>query len=116
MDVAFGFVGKDFSIVVTDCGVPRSIVVMKQFEDKIVKVAPKSVFAVSGEVSDRNNFSDYIQKNIKWFEMRNGRELTNHAIANFTRCACVSVREPIAQRSENSIDFATARFRCFCHG
>jgi len=85
MDCAFGFVGKDYTILVTDCSVPRSIVLMKEYEDKVAKVGPFTAFALTGEASDTKNFSEYIDRNIKWYEIRNGRLLTNDAIANFTR-------------------------------
>jgi len=58
---------------------------MKQFEDKITPIASHTLFALAGEVSDRNNFAEFIQRNLKWYEMRNGRTLSNHGIANFTR-------------------------------
>ncbi|ETO12409.1 hypothetical protein RFI_24966 [Reticulomyxa filosa] len=106
MDAAFGFVGKDYALVVCDCAVPRSIVVMKQFEDKIAAARKKRGITqytrkqnniLIGKVFEliflieiwankyRNNFSEYIQRNLKWYEMRNGRKLSNHAIAHFTR-------------------------------
>lgn len=85
MDAAFGFVGKDFTILACDCSVPRSIVLMKEYEDKILKIGGYTAFALTGEVSDTKNFSEYIDRNVKWYEIRNGRSLTNDAIANYTR-------------------------------
>jgi len=85
MDASFGFVGKDFALVACDCSVPRSIVLMKSYEDKILELGASTLFALSGEVGDRKNFGEYIVRNMKWYEMRNGRKLDNDAIANFTR-------------------------------
>ena len=34
---------------------------------------------------NRKNFGEFIERNIKWYEMRNGRTLDNEGIANFTR-------------------------------
>merc|ERR1712157_685535 len=31
------------------------------------------------------NFGEFIERNLKWYEMRNSRTLDNEAIANFTR-------------------------------
>ena len=53
MDASFGFVGKDYALVACDCSVPRSIVVMKAYEDKIMEVGTQTLFCLTGEVSDR---------------------------------------------------------------
>ena len=82
---AFGFTGKDFALLAVDCCVPRSIVVMKSNDDKILKISDKTMFALIGDVGDRKNFGEYILRNIKWYQMRNGKSLTNKEIANYTR-------------------------------
>lgn len=58
---------------------------MKSYDDKILQVAPNTLFALTGEVGDRKNFGEFIQRNIKWYQMRNNRSMNNKAIANFTR-------------------------------
>eukprot|EP01083_Nonionella_stella_P226298 803815_1 len=82
---SFGFVGKDYALVASDCSVPRSIVTMKSYDDKIHKVASRTLFALTGDVGDRKNFGEFIERNIKWYEMRNSRTLDNEGIAAFTR-------------------------------
>mmetsp|Transcript_14882 Transcript_14882/g.22451 ORF Transcript_14882/g.22451 Transcript_14882/m.22451 type:complete len:226 (+) Transcript_14882:41-718(+) len=82
---SFGFIGKDYALVATDCAVPRSIITMKSYDDKIQKVADQTLFCLSGDVGDRKNFGEFIGRNLKWYEMRNGRKLDNDGIANFTR-------------------------------
>jgi len=82
---SFGFIGKDYALVASDCSVPRSIITMKSYDDKIQKVASRTLFALTGDVGDRKNFGEFIERNIKWYEMRNSRSLDNEGIANFTR-------------------------------
>eukprot|EP00484_Ammonia_sp_Unknown_P002042 CAMPEP_0197021926 /NCGR_PEP_ID=MMETSP1384-20130603/2807_1 /TAXON_ID=29189 /ORGANISM="Ammonia sp." /LENGTH=224 /DNA_ID=CAMNT_0042449855 /DNA_START=84 /DNA_END=758 /DNA_ORIENTATION=- len=82
---SFGFIGKDYALVATDCAVPRSIITMKSYDDKIQKVATGTLFALTGDVGDRKNFGEFIERNIKWYEMRNDRKLDNEGIANLTR-------------------------------
>ena len=55
MDAIFGFTGKDFTVLAADCSVPRSIVIMKTGEDKMLQVAQHTLFALGGEVGDRLN-------------------------------------------------------------
>jgi len=43
------------------------------------------MFALGGEHGDRNEFGQYMQKNIKLYTLRFGFNLTTQAIAQFTR-------------------------------
>lgn len=41
--------------------------------------------AVSGDSGDMSNYAEYIQKNLKLYEMIHGYKLTPKAAANFSR-------------------------------
>ena len=41
--------------------------------------------AVSGDAGDMSNYAEYIQKNLKLYEMVHGYKLTPNAAANFAR-------------------------------
>ena len=41
--------------------------------------------AVSGDAGDMTNYAEYIQKNLKLYEMVHGYKLTPNAAANFSR-------------------------------
>jgi 20S proteasome subunit beta 4 len=84
-DSIFGFVGKDYVLLVADAVQARSIVVLTEFEDKILPLDSHKLFAMSGEHGDRIQFSQYIQKNLSLYYYRNNLELTTHAAANYTR-------------------------------
>lgn len=84
-DNVFGLVGKDYVLLVADAIQARSIVVLTEFEDKILPLDSHKLFAMSGEHGDRIQFSQYLQKNMALYYYRNNLELTTHAAANFTR-------------------------------
>jgi len=54
-------------------------------EDKILEIDGNKMMALGGEHGDRNEFGQYIQKNVKLFTLRQGFTLSTHAVANFTR-------------------------------
>ncbi|KRX06461.1 hypothetical protein PPERSA_05074 [Pseudocohnilembus persalinus] len=85
MDSSFGVVGKDFVIVATDSSVLRSIMKLHEDEDKTKKLTNTQILAISGEASDRLQFGDYVEKNLKFFKYRNGITLSNQETANFIR-------------------------------
>merc|ERR1712241_306295 len=85
MECIFGMACDDFVMVATDQTNARSIMVMKEDEQKVVNLSDRLVMAVSGESGDTNQFAEYIAKNIQLYKMRNGYELSPAAAANFTR-------------------------------
>jgi len=76
---------NDFVMVAADQTNARSIMVMKSDMKKYMQLSDKLIMAVSGESGDTSQFSEYIQKNIQLYKMRNGYELSPAAAANFTR-------------------------------
>jgi 20S proteasome subunit beta 4 len=84
-DSVFGFSGKDFVLVAADTATARSIVLLKNDEDKIVKIDSHKVFATSGDAGDRVQFCEFIKKNLDLYYYRNDLTLSTRAVANFTR-------------------------------
>lgn len=86
MDVAFGLVGKDFALLVTDTNAGRSVVVMKEAEDKIKELDKHKLLAVTGEPGDSTQFSEFVAANMELYRFRNnGLRLSTKAAANFMR-------------------------------
>lgn len=85
MDHLIGLVGKDFALVAADRKVAHSIIAVKNDEDKILALDHHKLLACGGELGDTKNFSEYIQKNIALYNLRNGVKLTTHAAAHYTR-------------------------------
>lgn len=85
MECLIGIQGKDFVLVASDTVAARSIVKMKNDQDKMFQLSNNLLMAVAGEPGDTVQFSEYISKNIQLYKMRNGYELSAKAAANFTR-------------------------------
>ncbi|KAJ3319012.1 Proteasome subunit beta type-4 [Boothiomyces sp. JEL0866] len=85
MEVLLAITGKDFVITAADATAARSIVLMKQGEDKSRELNKNTLLLYSGEGGDTVQFAEYIQKNIKLYSIRNGVDLTPKAVAHFTR-------------------------------
>ncbi|XP_067032067.1 proteasome subunit beta type-2-like [Acropora muricata] len=85
MECLIGIQGPDFVLVASDSASGRSIIRMKDDQDKMFKLSSKLLMLVTGEAGDTVQFAEYIEKNIQLYKMRNGYELTPHAAANFTR-------------------------------
>ncbi|XP_050402829.1 proteasome subunit beta type-2 [Patella vulgata] len=85
MECLIGLQGKDFVLVASDNISARSIVSMKQDQDKMFPLSDKLLMLVCGESGDTAQFAEYIAKNIQLYKMRNGYELSPSAAANFTR-------------------------------
>ena len=78
MDTLLGLVGKDYVLIGADANAARSIMVFKQDEDKIVQLNSHTIMAQAGSNGDRTHFGEYIQKNVKLYELRNGFSLNTH--------------------------------------
>ncbi|KAI8898742.1 nucleophile aminohydrolase [Globomyces pollinis-pini] len=85
MEVLLSITGKDFVLTATDAVFARSIVLMKQGEDKSRELNKNTLMLYSGESGDTVNFAEYIQKNIKLYSIRHGLDMSPNAVAHFTR-------------------------------
>lgn len=85
MDSAIGICGEDFVLIGSDMAQIRSIVVLKEDENKIVNLDSHKIMSLSGPNGDRVAFSEYIKKNLALYSLRHGSNLSTHAAANFTR-------------------------------
>jgi len=85
MDSAFGLVGDGFAILAADASAGRSILVFKHDVDKIMELDSHKLLGGSGTPADTANFTEYIQKNLKLYQLNNDLNLTTKGAANFTR-------------------------------
>lgn len=85
MDSVFGFVGNGYVIVGADASAARSIVVFKHDHDKIMQLDDRKLLAAGGTQADNEAFCEYIQKNMKLYQLNNDLQLTTHGAANFMR-------------------------------
>lgn len=85
MDSQFAFVGSDFVCVIADTTAVQQIIVQKSNEDKIIELDKSKLFALSGPKGDCANFGEFVKCNLNLYRLKNGRELTTRAAANWTR-------------------------------
>merc|ERR1740127_210324 len=89
MDSLFGMIGGEgedgFVLMAADTSSARSILVFKRDEDKIMDLDGTKLLANSGPTSDRNNFTEYIQKNMSLYALNNDLKLSTSAAASYTR-------------------------------
>ncbi|CAN0185771.1 unnamed protein product [Phaeothamnion confervicola] len=65
--------------------VGRSIVMYQQELDKIMKLDDSKLLAAVGPQADCSTFTEYIQKNMKLYELNNDLRLSTPAAANYIR-------------------------------
>lgn len=85
MECLIGICGKDFVVVASDNLAAHSIIAIKHDNHKQFELGDKMIMAVSGDAGDMSNYAEYIQKNLKLYEMIHGYKLTPNAAANFSR-------------------------------
>jgi len=85
MECLLGIRFNDYVLLAADTVDARSIVVMNHDEEKFCKLSDKVMMAVCGEAGQTDNFSEYIQKNVKLYKMRFTYELSPKSTAHFTR-------------------------------
>ncbi|KAI0824515.1 N-terminal nucleophile aminohydrolase [Trametes gibbosa] len=87
MDISFALTGKGYVIVAADTTAARSIVKMKVDEDKIKVLSPHLLMAYSGEPGDTVQFSEYIERNLRLYQIRNTYALRPPSAASWIRRA-----------------------------
>ncbi|CAG8548911.1 7628_t:CDS:2 [Paraglomus brasilianum] len=85
MECIFGFTGKDFVMTATDSTVAQSILIVKSTEDKSRALSKRILLLFAGESGDTVQFAEFIQRNVRLYEIRNGVELSTKSAATFTR-------------------------------
>ncbi|KAJ9105561.1 hypothetical protein QFC19_003543 [Naganishia cerealis] len=114
-DCSFGITGKDFVLLASDQSAGRSIIKMKSDENKIRTLSPGLALAFGGEPGeftslgkrrlmggtsnelakrggesdmikrDTNNFVDYVERNLRLYQIRNNTELLPAPASAFIR-------------------------------
>eukprot|EP00286_Rhodomonas_abbreviata_P000709 CAMPEP_0181288156 /NCGR_PEP_ID=MMETSP1101-20121128/177_1 /TAXON_ID=46948 /ORGANISM="Rhodomonas abbreviata, Strain Caron Lab Isolate" /LENGTH=179 /DNA_ID=CAMNT_0023392249 /DNA_START=108 /DNA_END=643 /DNA_ORIENTATION=- len=85
MDSVFGLVGDGFAIIAADASAARSILVFKHDEDKIMELDSHKLLVSAGTPADCATFNEYIQRNLKLYELNNDVSLGTHGAAHFIR-------------------------------
>jgi len=83
--LSFALTGKGYVIVAADTTAARSIVKMKVDEDKIKTLSPHLLMAYSGEPGDTLQFAEFVERNIRLYQIRNLYPLRPSAAASWIR-------------------------------
>ncbi|KAM0791586.1 hypothetical protein ACM66B_006030 [Microbotryomycetes sp. NB124-2] len=83
--VSFGITGRDFVLFASDTNAARSIVKMKGDEDKQKTIGKHLVLTYSGEPGDTIQFSEYIERNLRLYQIRHHIPLRPSSAASWTR-------------------------------
>ncbi|QRV84470.1 amino-terminal nucleophile aminohydrolase [Ceratobasidium sp. AG-Ba] len=70
MECSIALTGADYVLIASDTNMGRSIVRMKTNEEKMKILGPNLVMAYSGEPGDTVHFAEYIERNLRLYQMR----------------------------------------------
>lgn len=107
MEVSFALTGKDYVIVAADTIAARSIVKMKTDQDKIKILSPHLLMAYSGEPGDTLQFAEYVERNIRLYQIRNLYALSPSAAASWIRR---SLAESLRSRNSYAVNLLVGGF------
>ncbi|KAH8102318.1 20S proteasome subunit [Cristinia sonorae] len=85
MDVSFAITGKGYVILAADTTAAHSIIKVKLDEDKIKELSPHLLMAYSGEPGDTVQFAEYVERNIRLYQIRNLYPLRPSSAASWIR-------------------------------
>jgi 20S proteasome subunit beta 4 len=131
MECSFALTGKGYVIVAADTTAARSIVKMKTDEDKIKALSPHLLMAYSGEpgnlrsfssnhlyisfvitTGDTVQFAEYVERNIRLYQIRNIYALRPSAAASWIRR---SLAESLRSRKPYSVNLLLGGYDTASH-
>ncbi|TEB26950.1 proteasome component Pre1 [Coprinellus micaceus] len=112
METSFAITGKGYVIVAADTTAARSIVKMKIDEDKIKVLGPHLLMAYSGEPGDTVQFAEYVERNIRLYQIRNTYSLRPSAAASWVRR---SLAESLRSRHPYSVNLLLGGYDTSSH-
>ncbi|KAH6910857.1 proteasome component Pre1 [Coprinopsis sp. MPI-PUGE-AT-0042] len=112
METSFAITGKGYVIVAADTTAARSIVKMKVDEDKVKALGPHLLMAYSGEPGDTVQFAEYVERNIRLYQIRNTHGLRPSAAASWIRRA---LADSIRSRNPYSVNLLLGGYDTASH-
>merc|ERR1712224_384154 len=86
METLVGIVTTEATIVLADASAARSIIRFQDEVDKVKEIdSHKAMASAEKKGGDSTHFGEYVQKNLKLYELRTSTNLSTHAAANFVR-------------------------------
>ncbi|KAH7925345.1 proteasome-domain-containing protein [Leucogyrophana mollusca] len=112
METSFALTGKGYVIVAADTTAARSIVKMKVDEDKIKELSSHLLMAYSGEPGDTVQFAEYVERNIRLYQIRNLYPLRPSAAASWVRR---SLAESLRSRNSYTVSLLLGGYDLATH-
>ncbi|KAJ7190236.1 20S proteasome subunit [Mycena pura] len=112
METSFAITGKGYVIVAADTTASRSIIKMKTDEDKVKTLSPHLLMAYSGEPGDTVHFAEYVERNIRLYQIRNLYPLRPSAAAAWIRRALAT---SLRSRSPYSVNLLVGGYDTASH-
>ncbi|KAF8148382.1 20S proteasome subunit [Crassisporium funariophilum] len=112
METSFALTGKGYVIMAADTTAARSIVKMKVDEDKIKTLSPHLLMGYSGEPGDTVQFAEYVERNIRLYQIRNLYPLRPSAAASWIRRA---LAESLRSRKPYSVNLLLGGYDTSSH-
>jgi len=112
METSFALTGKGYVIMAADTTAARSIVKMKIDEDKIKTLSSHLLMAYSGEPGDTVQFAEYVERNIRLYQIRNLYPLRPSAAASWIRRA---LAESLRSRKPYSVNLLLGGYDIASH-
>lgn len=85
MDAIFAVTGKDCVLMCTDTTVYRGIQSLTHTKDKFHVLGTSQLMLMEGDTADCKNFGEYVKRNIILQTLKQNRDMTTNAVANYTR-------------------------------
>ncbi|XP_050347340.1 proteasome subunit beta type-2-like [Nymphalis io] len=76
---------KEFTIIAADQMNTQSFIIMKDDADKIIEISEGLVIGVNGDAADTTQFTQYVDKNLQLYSMKNKYQLDTPAVVHFMR-------------------------------
>ncbi|TFK45698.1 N-terminal nucleophile aminohydrolase [Heliocybe sulcata] len=112
MECSFALTGKGYVLIAADTTAARSIVKMKADEDKIKSLGPHLLMAYSGEPGDTVQFAEYVERNIRLYQIRNLYPLRPASAASWVRRA---LADSLRSRSPYSVNLLLGGYDTATH-
>ncbi|KIP09768.1 hypothetical protein PHLGIDRAFT_18526 [Phlebiopsis gigantea 11061_1 CR5-6] len=101
MEVSFGITGKGYVLVAADTTAAHSVIKVKNDVDKIIELNPHLLMAYSGEPGDTVQFAEYVERNIRLYQIRNSLPLRPPSAASWVR---KTLAQSLRSRSPYSVN------------
>ncbi|XP_046974069.1 proteasome subunit beta type-2-like [Vanessa cardui] len=76
---------KEFTIIAADQMNIQSFIIMKDDADKLIEMSERLVLGVNGDTADTTQFTQFVEKNLQLYSMKNKYQLDTPAVVHFTR-------------------------------